>query len=454
MIYMAFVLYAPSLALSAVTGINLWGCLVGVGVVVTFYTTLGGMKAVLWTDTFQFVMMVAGLLAVFIKGCNEVGGFMAAWKKADERGRIVFDEFSFDPATRHSVWSVVVGGAMMWTSLYGVNQAQVQRCLSTSSVRRAQIAILLNTPGLIGIIIIAILIGVVLFAFYADCHPLTLGIIDSPDQLLPLFVMDILGDMHGLPGLFVSCVFSGSLSSLSSALNAVSAVVYKDFCEPFCCKRLSEFAATVLNKILVAVFGLLSIALALIVSQMGGMMQATYAVYGLLNGPYFGLFVLGMFFPWANKWGALAGLFTSLVIMSWIGIGTFVRKVSTAVKSPISVVDCFWNLNGTTPATSNFSTTTSNYSALTTNFSVDYIYTLSYLYYTAVGVTILVGTALIVSCFTGLTRPSSLDPRLICPLFDTIFPFLPECVLRPLRFGIDHTGVRNGFYLYLLLWSL
>lgn len=50
------------------------------------------MKAVLWTDTFQFVMMVAGLLAVFIKGCQVVGGFTAAWEKADARSRIVFDE--------------------------------------------------------------------------------------------------------------------------------------------------------------------------------------------------------------------------------------------------------------------------------------------------------------------------------------------------------------------------
>ena len=52
----------------------------------------GGMKAVLWTDTFQVGMMMIGILTVLIRGSIEVGGFQKAWDIAYDSGRIVFDE--------------------------------------------------------------------------------------------------------------------------------------------------------------------------------------------------------------------------------------------------------------------------------------------------------------------------------------------------------------------------
>ncbi|GFS18619.1 transposase, partial [Elysia marginata] len=104
------------------------------GCVVTFYTTLGGMKAVLWTDTFQACVIAAGLLAVAIKGSMVEGGFDKAWQIASDNGRIRFFDFSPDPKTRHSVWSMIIGGWGFWLYLYGVNQAQVQRCMSCQSI--------------------------------------------------------------------------------------------------------------------------------------------------------------------------------------------------------------------------------------------------------------------------------------------------------------------------------
>ncbi|RUS89950.1 hypothetical protein EGW08_002302 [Elysia chlorotica] len=90
--------------------------------------------------------------------------------------------FSPDPKTRHSVWSMVIGGWAFWMHLYGVNQAQVQRCLSCPTVKKAQLAIWLNLPGLIFIVSAACMIGVVMYAFYVDCHPIRYGIIAKTDQ--------------------------------------------------------------------------------------------------------------------------------------------------------------------------------------------------------------------------------------------------------------------------------
>ncbi|XP_025093116.1 sodium-coupled monocarboxylate transporter 2-like isoform X2 [Pomacea canaliculata] len=447
LVYMAFLLYAPSLALNAVTGLHLWGSVIGMGFVVTFYTTLGGMKAVLWTDTFQAGVIFAGLLAVLIQGSIVMGGFGNAWLIASNRSRIVFDEFDFDPKTRHTVWSMVVGGLFFWVYLYGINQAQVQRCLSCPSVKKAQMAMLLNMPGLILIVSFCCMIGIEMFAFYADCHPITFGLVTKTDQLIPLFVMDILGHVDGLPGVFLSCIVSGSLSSLSSGLNALGAVTFSDVMQTSrCCKNVSEFHSAMISKLLVGFYGLLAIALAWVVSHLGSVLEAIYVVFGILNGPVLGVITFGMFFPWGNKWGAFFGTMTSLVLLLWIGLGAFFNDIKTPL-SATSTTACNWtaktgitepNVNLTLLTTAAIPTTTVSHSSSTG--VLEPLYQMSYMWYTGLGMILVWGPGIVISFLTGSTKPTSIDPRLICPIFDKLFPYLPEKILKPLRFGIVHKG--------------
>ncbi|RUS71148.1 hypothetical protein EGW08_021087 [Elysia chlorotica] len=433
LIYGAFLLYAPSLALNAVTGVDLWGCCIGMGLVVTFYTTLGGMKAVLWTDTFQACVIAAGLLAVVIKGSMVEGGFDKAWEIASDNGRIRFFDFSPDPKTRHSVWSMIIGGWGFWLYLYGVNQAQVQRCMSCSSVRRAQIAIWINLPGLIFIVSASCMIGVVMYAFYTDCHPISFGLVEKTDQLVPLYVMDILSGYPGLPGVFVSCVVSGSLSSLSSGLNALSAVTLRDLLPGRCVNDVSQFRSTIISKLLVFFYGMLSMGLAYVVSNLGSVLEAVYTVFGILNGPLLGVFTLGMFYPWANKHGALVGTTAGLGFLLWVGFGAFANNIRTPL-SPLTVEGCnFTALPSLAPPNVTAAVEEDD------NPLFD-LYRMSYMYYTALGMVIVQGVGLFVSLITGPTDPRSLDPRLICPVVEVLFPFLPIKIRDFFRFGIVHEG--------------
>jgi solute carrier family 5 (sodium-coupled monocarboxylate transporter), member 8/12 len=59
-------------------------------IICIFYTTVGGLKAVVWTDTLQFILMIGGVLAVTILGLNATGGFANVWKTSDEGGRLIF----------------------------------------------------------------------------------------------------------------------------------------------------------------------------------------------------------------------------------------------------------------------------------------------------------------------------------------------------------------------------
>ncbi|NXW64658.1 SC5A6 protein, partial [Eurystomus gularis] len=87
-IYMGVVLYAPALALNAVTGFDLWSAVLTMGLVCTLYTTLGGLKAVIWTDVFQTLVMFAGQLAVIVVGARRVGGMARVWSLAEQEGKI------------------------------------------------------------------------------------------------------------------------------------------------------------------------------------------------------------------------------------------------------------------------------------------------------------------------------------------------------------------------------
>ncbi|KAE8294048.1 Sodium/iodide cotransporter [Larimichthys crocea] len=101
-------------------------------------TNQGGMKAVIWTDVFQIVVMLSGFVAIFIQGTVLVGGPALVLEIAQNGSRINFNDFDADPRKRYSFWSLSVGGTLVWLSMYGVNQAQVQRYISCRSERDGQ----------------------------------------------------------------------------------------------------------------------------------------------------------------------------------------------------------------------------------------------------------------------------------------------------------------------------
>lgn len=456
-VYMGFVLYAPSLAFQAVTGVNLWGCMVGVAVVCTLYTTLGGMKTVLWTDTLQFVIMVVGLLAALIEGSRLLGGFDKAWEIANQRGRIEFLDFSPDPRTRHSVWTVTIGGAFFWLYLYGVNQAQVQRACSLPTLKRAKIALWLNFPGLVLIMTLVCMIGILMFAFYSNCHPVAFGLVTRNDQLLPLFVMDILGRFQGLPGVFIACVFSGGLSTISSGLTAMSAVLLEDFIKPIssCCCDPKKFDkhGIIISKVLVLITGLIQFGFAVLISKLKGLIvQFSLSLYSITAGPIFGLFVAGMIFPWTNQIGSTVGFVISLAFMCWLGVGTIVetpKGITPALKTTTS--GCNWNATSMTTQAAQVVLTTASAASSTVSMTTEEpilhdFYRMSYLWYTGLGMIVCVFIAVLVSFCTGYRKPSTVDCRLMCPIFDVMFPCLPECIRKPLRFGVDYNKPRQDDY--------
>lgn len=439
-LYMSIVLYAPSLALSQVTGIRVWTSVLSIGVVCTFYTTIGGIKAVIWTDLFQVLMMFAAMFAVAIKGIADEGGIEKVWMTNYNGSRIEFFNFDTSPLTRHTVWSLVIGGYFTWLSIYAVNQAMVQRYLSIPTLKKSQSVIWINLPGLSLLLTITCVIGLAIYAKYKDCDPLKSKQVTSADQLFPLFVMDVLGDIPGIPGLFVAGIFSGALSTVSSGVNSLSAVTLEDIVKVYISPNISELWATRCTKVFALVYGILAILLVLVAERLGDVLPAALSIFGMVGGPLLGLFTLGMFFPWPNAFGAVVGLISGLCLSFWIGLGYFINKPYIP-RPPISIEGCLFNV---TSVVSNLTTTVTTIPTIPIQEEEGLInlYKMSYMWYSAIGCSTVVIVGLIVSFITGPKQGCDMDPRLFSPFFETIFFWLPPSIRKQLRFGVGYENMK------------
>ncbi|EHB14508.1 Sodium-dependent multivitamin transporter [Heterocephalus glaber] len=420
-IYMGVVLYAPSLALNAVTGFDLWLSVLTLGIVCTIYTALGGLKAVIWTDVFQTLVMFLGQVAVIIVGSAKVGGMGHVWDVASQHGLISGIDLNPDPFVRHTFWTLAFGGVFMMLSLYGVNQAQVQRYLSAHTEKTAVLSCYAVFPCQQIALCISCLIGLVMFAYYQEFPLSSQQAQAAPDQFVLYFVMDLLKGLPGLPGLFVACLFSGSLSTISSAFNSLATVTMEDLIQPWF-PEFCETRAILLSRSLAFGYGLLCLGMAYISSQMGPLLQAAISIFGMVGGPLLGLFCLGMFFPCANPPGAIVGLVVGLIMAFWIGIGSIVTSMGSG-KAPSSLNVSSFSLPSNLTITT--VTTLMPLTTLSRPTGLQRFYSLSYLWYSAHNSTTVIVVGLIVSLLTGGMRGRTLNPKTIYPVLPRLLALLP-----------------------------
>lgn len=435
-LYLFVVLYAPSLALEAVAGIPLSASILTTGLVCTFYTTLGGLKAVIWTDVFQSLIMISGLIVVVIVGSIEVGGFDKVWEINKEFGRLEFFDFNPDPKVRNTFWTLTLGGAFTAMPVWTVSQSAVQRFLAIRTYRDAKTAVWLNVPGLIIIVTLCFLDGLVIFAVYSGCDLRAAKRITSNDQTLPFFVINKLGHLHGLPGMFTACLYAGALSTASSALNAMALVTLEDIVK----KKVPDITdtdAAKLCKIIALSFGIIEIGGAFVVKYVGTMvLQLAYSIFGICGGPLLGIFLLGMFVPRANSKGAYFGVFTGAALTTWVFLGSVLLPPN---KYPglRSVRGCDFFNSTTYNGTISLNTTAAadqwdedgfirnhykGHSAPIADF-----YSMSYLWFSGLSVMVsfIVGAVMSLILASKEDKERKIDPKLLFPLKEWLMGFLP-----------------------------
>ncbi|XP_058058120.1 sodium-coupled monocarboxylate transporter 1-like [Anopheles bellator] len=402
-IYIPIVIYVPALAFSQVTGINLHVITPIICVICIFYTTVGGLRAVVWTDTLQFVLMVGACIAVIALGTVSVGGFAEVWQAAERGKRLIFFNMDPDPFVRTSFWTVSLGLTTLWVSNLAVSQGCVQRFLAVPDLRVAKNSLIIFTGGLIFIKSCSCFIGLLIYAKYEACDPYTTHRITKIDQILPYYIMDIGSKIPGLPGLFVSGIFSAALSTMSSVLNTLAGTIYEDFIRHRM-PNATEKTASNIMKLLVVALGFLVLGLVFVAERMGQVMHIAISLSGVTSGTMLGMFTAGMVSRRINTKGIISAAVVSMCLTGTIMIGAQLNPKAPMLPlrtDGCEVPELLANL--TTVATS----------MVEPADTVPLLFKLSFMHYSLAGLLSFFAVAFLVSELTGAGDIT--DERLLAP---------------------------------------
>jgi len=213
-------IFAGAIPLAVLTGWPVPLAIAAMGLVTLGYTTLGGLKAVIWTDVLQLTVYVFGGVAALVVATGLAGGAGAMLARAGEAGRLVMLDLRVDLTVPYTLLGGLVGGALLSAASHGTDHLVVQRLLATRSLRDARVALVGSGIVVIGQFLLFLLAGTAIWA--AGLAPAgTRG-----DEVFPRFVIAQLPP--GLSGLVIAGVLAAAMSTVSSSINALASSLTHD----------------------------------------------------------------------------------------------------------------------------------------------------------------------------------------------------------------------------------
>ena len=335
--WMATAIYVPSLAISATTGLSLGATIVVLGGMVTLYTTLGGITAIIWTDVLQFCVMLAGVaITLGVVIANVPGGVAGIWEFAQASGKTQLlspvpagaesfvQKLSFWLTDYRSIVGITLAVMVGRMTHFTCEQSMVQRFQAARSLKDSRQAFIVNAIGDAFWTLGLAFVGLSLFAYFRGVLPA--GV--QADALTIHFMREVFPT--GLNGLVVAAVLASGLSAIDAAINAGTSVIMIDFYNRLILKRsaaaqLSEAESRSqvrISRIVTVLFAILGMILAANVARLGNLVEIANKGIQTFTGPLFGLFLLGMFSTKARGRGVFLGGVLGLATSLYVAFGT------------------------------------------------------------------------------------------------------------------------------------
>ncbi|KKK59949.1 hypothetical protein LCGC14_3029250, partial [marine sediment metagenome] len=317
---------------------NAMACVLIMGVLSIIYCTMGGLEAVIWTDTIQTFVLLGGALLCFglmVAGTDGGAGRLVATAAADGKFRMA--NLHWDPTSASlALWIVILGGIGQNVSSYTGDQAVVQRYMTTPDTKRAAASIWIAAILAVPASFLFFGLGAALYVFYKT-NPERLDPTFMTDQIFPLFIAEEVP--VGIAGLIVAGIFAAAQSTVSTSMNSTATIVVTDFMRPL---GVAGTERGYLNwaRLVTFLFGVLGTLLGLLFvdPDKRSLFDEFLWVIGMFMGVLGGLFLLGILTKRANGWGALAGALSGTLATVLLKICT---QVNGYIYAAVGIAVCF-----------------------------------------------------------------------------------------------------------------
>ncbi len=282
-------------AISVVFGWDRTAVIIGCAGIAVAYTFAGGIKAIIWTDALQALIFMAGALtAVVFLATNTPGGASGVMTAAAESDKLRVFNFAWNLNDPGVFWLLTLSATFTTMAALGADQDLTQRMLTCTDVKQARRSLWFNAFAGLPIVCTFLAIGTLLFVFLT-AHPEFAPAGDQQtDVVFPHVIAQAVPTGLGLKGLLVVAILACAMSSLDSALGALSSSAVADFYRPMMGGRTDERTELRLARGLVLVFGVALAWIALAFAGQDGLLWEVFRWAGLVLGAMLGVFLLGV----------------------------------------------------------------------------------------------------------------------------------------------------------------
>ncbi|WP_395768357.1 sodium:solute symporter [Aquirufa sp.] len=342
---MGTIFYGLALTINALSGIEMPLIIIVSGVVIIFYTVLGGMEAVIWTEVIQAILKTLGALLILGLILNQLD-ITEIWAigQRDEK----FSLGTFQPDfTTSSFWVILVYGFFINLTNFGVDQNYIQRYHTAKNTQDAAKSIWLCVMYYVPVSFLFFFIGTSLYAFY-DVNPgliselkqqvsaeknipiQTMQLVDYADRVLPYFMKTQIPT--GLLGLLLAALLSAGMSTMSSGMNSSATVFLNDIYLRYIQKDLSPQKQLRVLHIATIVMGCLGIVFGISMIGVKSLLDVWWKLSGIFAGGMLGIFLLGFIAKKVSNTAAKFAAIIGVIVIAWM---SFKDNLPEAFRSPL-----------------------------------------------------------------------------------------------------------------------
>jgi SSS family solute:Na+ symporter len=331
------ILMLLALPLNALFGWNINTVIILTGLMVMLYAMLGGIKAVIWTDAIQGIILITGAV---------VCGLILTFSMPEGPGQlfriaIANNKFSLgsfgSSLTESTFWVVMIYGLFINLQNYGIDQNYVQRYMTTGTDREAKASTVFGSLLYIPVSLVFFYIGTALFSYYTaqpDLLPEELKAAGAGDKVFPHFIAT--GLPAGITGLLIASIFAAGMSTVATSLNSSATIVLNDYYKRYFNKNAGEKSSMKVLYISSFLTGAFGILIALLLVGVESALDAWWSLASIFSGGMLGLFLLGYFSKKAVKIDAVIGVVIGVIVITWMSLSPicFTEEKSLAFRSP------------------------------------------------------------------------------------------------------------------------